>query len=533
MPSITARICGICPVSHLLASAKACDAIMAVAPPEAGASLRELVHCAQFVQSHALSFFHLSAPDLLLGFDSDPARRNIFGLIEENPERPGRASRCASSGRRLSKGWPRSGSIPPGSCPAASTPRSTPRIARAHSGGLAGRPRHGRQTLGFFKGVLDSSRRRSPTSAPRPRCTPAWWTKGGGLQWYDGRLQFKDAEGKPWPRTSSAQRLHAIISAKRRCTIPISRRRTSSRIGYPAGVYRVGPLARLNVADGFGTPDADRELAEFRQRCGTVAHSSFYYHYARLIELMHGLEKIEVLLNDPAILDTHVRAHAPVNCLEGVGMIEAPRGVLIHHYKVDERAPSRWANLIVATGHNNLAINRSVEQVARHFVDGTQLKEGMLNRVSAVVRAYDPCLSCSTHADGTLEMEVLLNGPDGTVLDSTGSVEAGNSIGFLAVASGRKHVAPSASASAPTRWRDGTAAIDGDKGWCFRGYVLKLPLRRVDITGEVCFWSRPDVHKRGHNVHCLWKSNPLKTWGFCPRWVDSHRVRSAGFVACR
>jgi NAD-reducing hydrogenase large subunit len=182
----------------------------------------------------------------------------------------------------------------------------------------------------------------------------------------------------------------------------------------------VGPGARLNVADRCGTPAADAELAEFRQRCGTISHSAFHYHYARLIELLHGLEKIERLLADPAILDTHVRSRAAVNCMEGVGMIEAPRGVLIHHYKVDEKGAIRWANLIVATGHNNLAINRGVKQVAQHFVDGGKLKEGMLNRVSALVRAYDPCLSCSTHADGTLAMQVTLRDPLGVELDRIG-----------------------------------------------------------------------------------------------------------------
>jgi NAD-reducing hydrogenase large subunit len=182
----------------------------------------------------------------------------------------------------------------------------------------------------------------------------------------------------------------------------------------------VGPLGRLNVAEQTGTPVADRELAEYRQRCGKVVHSSFHYHYARLIELLHGLEKIERLLADPAILDTHVRSHAGVNRLEGVGMIEAPRGVLIHHYKVDESGAIKWANLIVATGHNNLAINHSVSQVARHFIHGNEMKEGMLNRVSAVVRAYDPCLSCSTHADGTPALEIALKGPGGEVLDRIG-----------------------------------------------------------------------------------------------------------------
>jgi NAD-reducing hydrogenase large subunit len=238
----------------------------------------------------------------------------------------------------------------------------------------------------------------------------------GGLEWYDGRLHFKDAAGETVaagiPAHDYAEYIGEASLKNSYLKAPYFK-----PIGYPGGVYRVGPLARLNVAERFGTPEADRELAEFRQRCGAPAQSSFHYHYARLIELIHALEKIEILLADPAILGKHVRSHAPVNSLEGVGMIEAPRGVLIHHYKVDDKGAIQWVNLIVATGHNNLAINRSVAQVARHFIDGTQLKEGMLNRVSAVVRAYDPCLSCSTHADGTLDMEIKLIGAGGAVLD--------------------------------------------------------------------------------------------------------------------
>jgi NAD-reducing hydrogenase large subunit len=136
-----------------------------------------------------------------------------------------------------------------------------------------------------------------------------------------------------------------------------------------------------------------------------------------LIEALYGVERIEALLNDPVALGKQIRAHAGVNSLEGVGMIEAPRGILIHHYKVNEEGAITWANLIVATGHNNLAINRSIEQVAKHFVDGKHLQEGMLNRVSAVVRAYDPCFSCSTHASGQVPLHIRLLGPEGTLLD--------------------------------------------------------------------------------------------------------------------
>ena len=158
------------------------------------------------------------------------------------------------------------------------------------------------------------------------------------------------------------------------------------------------------------SPDSSQppaaELAEYRQRFAPVVHSSFHYHYARLLELLHGLEKIELLLDDPEILGKPVRSHAQVNSLEGIGTIEAPRGVLIHHYKVTEEGAIQSANLIVATGHNNLAIG--VKHVAEHFIDGPEIREGMLNRVSALVRAYDPCLSCSTHANGTPTLKVTV-----------------------------------------------------------------------------------------------------------------------------
>jgi Coenzyme F420-reducing hydrogenase, alpha subunit len=148
-----------------------------------------------------------------------------------------------------------------------------------------------------------------------------------------------------------------------------------------------------------------------------VLRSSFYYHEARLIEILYGLERIEQLLLDPATSNPHVRAFASPNSNEGVGVSEAPRGTLLHHYKIDDNGLMVWANLIIATGHNNLAMNQSVTQVAKHFVKGQALTEGMLNRVEAVIRAYDPCLSCSTHADGHLALEVELRGPGGELLD--------------------------------------------------------------------------------------------------------------------
>ncbi|HYW45985.1 MAG TPA: Ni/Fe hydrogenase subunit alpha [Bryobacteraceae bacterium] len=419
MPSITARICGICPVSHLLASAKACDAIMGVAPPPAGIKLRELIHCAQFVQSHALSFFHLSAPDLLLGFDSDPARRNIFGLIEDNPEMAKAGVALRKFGQEIIEGLAKERVHPSWIVPGGV---NAPLAADVRSRILAGLPAAralAERTLEFFKTVLDRFAEEIENFGSAPTMYAGLVNESGGPDWYDGLLKFQDADGKTLAGGIRARDYQRFIGE---ASLRDSYMKAPyfKPAGYPAGVYRVGPLARLNVAGAMGTPAADRELVEFHQRAGGPAHSSFHYHYARLIELLHGLEKIEVLLNDPAILETHVRSHAAVNCLEGAGMIEAPRGILIHHYKVDEQGAIRWVNMIVATGHNNLAINRAVGQVARHFIEGENVKEGMLNRVSAVVRAYDPCLSCSTHADGTLAMVVTLIAPDGTVVRRIG-----------------------------------------------------------------------------------------------------------------
>ena len=188
-------------------------------------------------------------------------------------------------------------------------------------------------------------------------------------------------------------------------------------LGYPEGSYRVGPLARLNIVKSMGTPKADQELAEFKQLAAGPVESSFFYHHARLVEALYGIEKIEHILADPQILDKHVRATAGVNRLEGAGQIEAPRGTLNHHYKVDENGLITWANLVVATGHNNNAMNKGVLQAAKCYVKDGKFTEGALNRVEAVIRTFDPCLSCSTHAFGQMPLAMTLMSADGEVVD--------------------------------------------------------------------------------------------------------------------
>jgi NAD-reducing hydrogenase large subunit len=416
MPGITSRICGICPVSHLLASSKACDAILAVRIPETARRLRELLHFAQFVQSHALSFFYLSSPDLLLGMDSDPAKRNVIGVIEKYPELARLGIELRKFGQQIIEGLAQERVHPswvvPGGVNAPMTPQLRERILFELPGIMTGAER----AISFFKSVIASFQEEVDHFGTTPTMYAGMVGRKGNLQLYDGTLRFRDAAGAIVKDEISAEEYDDYIGE---ASLRDSYLKAPyyKPIGYPQGIYRVGPLARLNVADRCGTPKADAELTEFRQRFGNPAHSSFLFHYARLIELLHSLQRIGDLLDDPRILNTHVRATAGVNSLDGVGMVEAPRGVLIHHYKVNEDGGIVWVNLIVATGHNNLAIGKSIQQVSEHFIDGNKLQEGMLNRVSAVVRAYDPCFSCSTHATGQVAMQIRLFGPDGALLD--------------------------------------------------------------------------------------------------------------------
>ena len=310
------------------------------------------------------------------------------------------------AGERVHPSW-----VVPGGVNAPLAPAVRDRILA----GLPAARQIARRTLQFFKGVVDGFQEEIAAFGTTPTMYAGMTDADGGMQFYAGRLRFLDPQGEIAAQVTARDYAQSIGEEP----LPNSYLKAPfyKPLGFPAGVYRVGPLARLNVAGRCGTPEADLEFAEFHQRYGRVVESSFHYHYARLIEIIHALEKMESLLADPALLDTHVRAHAGVNALEGVGMIEAPRGVLIHHYRVDEQGAIRWANLIVATGHNNLAINRSIDQVSRRFVDGGRLQEGMLNRVSAVVRAYDPCLSCSTHNLGEPALAIDLVAADGTLLD--------------------------------------------------------------------------------------------------------------------
>jgi NAD-reducing hydrogenase large subunit len=416
MPSLTARICGICPVSHLIASSKACDALLAVQIPPTAVKLRTILNLAQILQSHALNFFHLSSPDLLLGMESDPAQRNIFGIMQQHPDiaRGGIRLRQLGqeiierlAGKRIHPAW-----VVPGGVSESLEEEQRDAILERIPEGLETVQR----TLEWFKASLANFEAEIQTFANFPSLFMGMVNERGELEHYDGWLRVVDSMGNIIADRLQPSRYQDYIAE---AAEPWSYLKSPyyKRLGYPDGMYRVGPLARLNLVEHCGTPRADWELAGYHNEYNRVALSAFHYHHARLIEMLYALEKIEQLLNDKDILSEHVRAFAEPNKDEGIGISEAPRGTLIHHYKIDERGLITWVNMIIATGHNNLAMNRGVLQVARHFVKGEQLNDSALNRVEAVIRAFDPCLSCSTHALGQMPLHVELVGPDGTLLD--------------------------------------------------------------------------------------------------------------------
>jgi len=413
MPVITPRICGICPVSHHLVSAKACDGVAGVTPPRPANLLRELLHMGQMVQSHSMHFFHLASPDLLLGFDADPAIRNVAGIIEANPALAIKAVKLRKygqeiirrlSGRRIHMHWAVPGGV------------STP-LSEENRDWILGQVD---EMIGYInegiavgKAWLMANQDVVQKFANFPSAYMGM-NKGGALELYDGELRMIDKDGTLLEQFDGRKYLDYIQEK----TLDWSYLKAPyyKKRGWPAGVYRVAPLARLNVADRISTPLANEELKGFKALSDGPVEPSLYYHYARLIEDLYAAERVRELCEDEDILSEDI-LNTNVNITgEGVGVIEAPRGTLWHHYWTDEQGMITKANLIVATGNNNWAMSHSVDLVAKAFVDGKNVTEGMLNRVEAAIRCYDPCLSCSTHALGQMPLYVEIVDAQGNLV---------------------------------------------------------------------------------------------------------------------
>jgi NAD-reducing hydrogenase large subunit len=418
MPGLMSRICGICPVSHVLASSKAGDMLLGVEIPRAAKKQRQLVNYAQLLQSHALSFFHLSSPDLLLGMDAAPEKRNLFGLIDADKEFARKGIRLRQFGQRIIElvGGKRIH-------PAWGAPGGVLRaLGTAERDEILGWVPEALESvdmaLARLKSVLDSFALEIEHMGNFPTLFLGMVTPEGALEYYDGEIRIVDAEGNTLAEGLDPLR-YASYLAEASEEWSFMKFPYYKPLGYPGGQYRVGALARLNVAKSAGTPRADREMTEFKQRSQGAVCQSFHYHLARLVEMLHAIERIQELAEDPDLLRAHVRAKAGQNRNHGVGACEAPRGVLFHDYEVDDDGLIRKVNLLIGTCQNNLAMNQAVEQTARRFVSAKTLQEGMLNRVEAALRCFDPCLSCSTHALGQMPLMIELRNSAGELLQHT------------------------------------------------------------------------------------------------------------------
>lgn len=417
IPVVVQRLCGICPVSHHLAAAKAMDVIVGAdrLTPTAE-KMRRLMHYGQIYQSHALHFFHLVSPDLLFGFDADPAIRNVIGVAEKFPELAVQGVMMRKYGQEIikvtaGKKIHGTGAIPGGINKNLSIEerdfllkdidqqiewsRGALKIARDY-------------TLEHFADLKDfGSFDSSHLSIIRG---------DGALDLYDGGLRAIDFQGNRIFDHVNCRDYTDYIAEEVKdwsyMKFPFIK-----KLGPEKGWYRVGPLARLNTADFIDTPEAEAARQDFMALTnGKPNNVTMAYHWARMIEVLHSAEKIRELLNDTDLQgeDLVVKGERRP---EGIGVIEAPRGTLFHHYRVDENDQVTMANLIVSTTSNNEPMNLAVEKVAKKYISGTEVTEGLLNRVEVAIRAYDPCLSCATHALGKMPLIVSIVDHNGRIVD--------------------------------------------------------------------------------------------------------------------
>ena len=416
VPVLVQRLCGICPVSHHLAAAKAMDRIVGGEKLTPTAEkMRRLMHYGQMLQSHALHFFHLCSPDLLFGFDADPVIRNVIGVAKKFPDlavqgvmlrKYGQEIILATAGKKIHG----TGAIPGGVNKNLSIAerdaflkdleqiltwsRGALKIAKDYT------VEHLKDLAGF--GSFDSNH----LSLIR---------EDGAMDLYHGNLRAIDAQGnKIFDQVdyqNYVQYIREEVKPWSYMKFPFI-----TSLGPDKGWYRVGPLARVNTADFIDTPEAEAARKEFMALTkGKPNNLTMAYHWARMIELLHSAEKIRDLLHDKDLQGTDLVTKGERRT-EAVGLIEAPRGTLFHHYQVNERDQVVRCNLIVSTTNNNIPMNRAVEKVAKDHFTGVEITEGMLNRIEIAIRAYDPCLSCATHAMGQMPLVVEVVGADGELL---------------------------------------------------------------------------------------------------------------------
>jgi len=416
-PVLVQRLCGICPVSHHLAAAKALDVIVGAGTGDGltptGEKMRRLMHYGQTFQSHVLHFFHLVSPDLLFGVDGDPAIRNIIGVAKKFPDLAVQGVMMRKFGQEIIKATAGKKIHGTGAIPGGINKHLTQEEKDSFLNGpdplnIDKMISWAQDAVEFLKDFQAKNKDFIDGFASFPSSHLSLVRKDGALDLYHGVLRAIDADGKRILNDVDYQDYLKYIGEGVK-NWSYMKFPYLVEFGKEDGWYRVGPLARLNVCDFIPTPLAQKEFEIFRAYTnGKPNHMSMHYHWARLIEVLHSAEMMKELLNDPDLMKGELVTKGTKQS-EGVGLIEAPRGTLFHHYAINEHDQLTMANLIVSTTNNNEPMNLAVNHVAKQYMTGQKkITEGMMNAVEVAIRAYDPCLSCATHALGQMPLEVVL-----------------------------------------------------------------------------------------------------------------------------
>ncbi|MCL6097542.1 MAG: Ni/Fe hydrogenase subunit alpha [Bacteroidetes bacterium] len=425
LPRIVTSICGVCPWSHHLASAKANDAVFGVTIPPAGKKLRDLCNSIAYTEEHILHFFFLSGPDFVMGPDADYSVRNVIGIAQANPEIGKKVVRNRHLGTQMLDIISGKSIHPvtavPGGFSKPLTQKERDKVLPMAEEVLE----FAKFSIAFakeniFPKYLDTVKVLGVFNSGFMGTV----SEDGALNVYDGKLRLMKPDGS---FTDFAYDSYTDFIAERveewsYLKFPYAKswgEGFSMDVDNPKGIYRTNSLARINVADKMATPLAQKEFEEFRAKFGRPAQLTLLYHWARLIELLYNAEHAVELLNDPEITSRETRVPVTPRAARGVGCVEAPRGTLIHDYETDDKGLITNLNLIVGTTHNNAPINMSVNQAAKLLIKDGKYDQGILNRVEMAIRAYDPCLSCATHnLDGRLPVRIDIVDSEGILINT-------------------------------------------------------------------------------------------------------------------
>ncbi|MGZ4129794.1 MAG: Ni/Fe hydrogenase subunit alpha [Actinomycetota bacterium] len=428
MPQITSRICGVCPMAHHMAGTKALDELYRVEPPPAAKKIRELVYDTFVFEDHALHFFYLGGPDFVVGPDAPKAERNVLGVIAKVGLEVGREVIDVRKQLRelISEA---AGKVihPVFGLPGGVSRSFTTELQGGFVAGASRALDLGTRALGLFRDVVlgNAEYVESMTSEAYTHRTyyMGLVDERNRVSFYDGDVRVVDPDGREAVRfPASAYLDHVAEHVEPWSYMKFCYLKDVGWKGFvdgaDSGVYSVAPLARLNVSDGLSTPIAQEASEElFSTLGGKPVHHTLANHWARVVELVHAAERMRELATDPEILSPEVRTLPSATPEEGVGVVEAPRGTLVHHYRTDERGIVTEANLIVATQNNAARIALSVDKAAKALIHGTEIDDGILNRVEMAFRAYDPCFGCATHAlPGEMPLVVQLRESDGRLV---------------------------------------------------------------------------------------------------------------------